>query len=123
MRRSRVLGLRAERWVRPIEGDDLEIAVLPAGTQDVLLGGPREACRSVFVNFRGYTDDDGKPIPNDIEARLELYLVSAVRQAVNRAVQEAQTEIERGESPAAPLRRVGGAAAEVESLVTAAAGA
>ena len=116
MRRSTVLALRNEKWLPISEvlddsGEricDLEVCVIPsAGTT---MPGIRQGalderqklaiCASVFTNFRNYEDDDGKPIPNSLEARLELLEMSAVFYAVQAHVLEAQGAVIQGEAVA-----------------------
>lgn len=108
MKRSSVLKLRGEQWVKVWEADELELCVVPsAGTT---MPGLRRSmlsevdklqiCQSVFVNFRGYTDDDGKPVENTITARLELIDVSACFYSIQTRVVEVQNELAEGEADA-----------------------
>ena len=50
---------------------------------DVLV---KEVCRRGFVDFRQYQEDDGKPIENSLEERIELYSTSHVRDEINATV-------------------------------------
>ena len=109
MRRSDVLKLREKRSV-PVTGvDGLEVTVVPsagttlAGMTRDLLTDEQKAwlCRSVFVDFKGYTEDDGKAIPNTMKARLELIDCAAVFYTVQAEAIKAQAELVQGEADAA----------------------
>ena len=109
MKRSDVLQLREERW-EPVDNvDGLEVCVVPsAGTDLVRLTDPGTLsegqkdtiCRRVFVDFRGYTEDDGGPIKNTLAARRELIDVSAVLYSVVGTVMDGQLEATQGEESA-----------------------
>jgi hypothetical protein len=60
-----------------------------------------QLCQTVFVNFRNYVDENDAPVPNTLEARLELADVSAVFYAIQAKVLEVQNEIISGEGSAA----------------------
>ena len=109
MKRSDVKALREERQ-EDVEGiDGLSVVVVPSAGTDLVAaiepGGLSESqkdsiCRRVFVNFGGYTEDDGKAIPNSLAARRELIDVSAVFYTVQGAVQSGQLEVMQGEESA-----------------------
>lgn len=109
MRRSLVLGLRKPQWTEVSGIDDLEVEVIPSAGTTILnlrhgcLTDEDKAhiCRWVFTNFKGYTDDDGKEIPNSYEARRELCDVSLVFYAIQGKVAVAQNEATLGETAAA----------------------
>lgn len=113
MRRSAVLGLRESQWTNVV-GDPalsgLEVCVVPAaGTtftgsmRDVILTAEEKlhTCRFVFVDFKGYLEDDGKDVTNSLAARLELIDVSYVWTAVLAKVMSVQSEVLLGEADAA----------------------
>ncbi len=109
MKRSDVKTLREERR-QDVEGiDGLAVVVVPsAGTDLVAAIEPGDLsdaqkdkiCRRVFVNFEGYTEDDGNAIPNSLVARRELIDVSAVFYTIQGAVQSGHLEVMRGEGSA-----------------------
>jgi hypothetical protein len=111
MKRGKILGLRELRWLPVVDGDDLEVAIVPSEITGMgafaMLGaedgaGSRDFCTRVFVNFRNYYEDDGTtPIKNSVEARLELYAWGLCRRAINEALIKAHSEIAEGEAGAA----------------------
>lgn len=109
MQRSSTRALAQPRWVRLFDHDELEAELVPAGMPDLTgsrLWGitteilEREMCTRAFVGFRGF-EDDGRPIENSLEARIELYRVPAIRTAINNALQVLNNEILVGEAVAA----------------------
>lgn len=74
MKRSSVLKLKEMVWISPIEGDPLEVALVPAaaGYLTWINNDPEEFCRNAFVDFRGFTENDGTPIKNTHEERVKL---------------------------------------------------
>lgn len=110
MKRGRLHKLREPRWSKVTDDDPLEICIIPGAASSVnqllLMGGgtsdavKEEICTKVFVDYRGYTEDDGTEIPNSLESRMELYEWSLVRQKVNGESVQAQMEIAEGEGSA-----------------------
>ena len=108
MRRSSILGLRKEREVQ-VGDSDLYVTVVPsAGTNIASLrhsmlgdGDKLQLVQTVFVGFKGYTEDDGTAIDNSQTARLELLDSSGVFYAIQAEVMTAQGDIFEGEGDAA----------------------
>lgn len=108
MKRASVLRLRDELWFAPLdEHPELEICIIPSAASvlmdTALLGSNRRAesvCREVFVNFRGYEDDDGSAIENSLAARKELYSLVQVQIAISNKISEQQEEAIQGEGSA-----------------------
>jgi len=104
MKRSKVLALRDPVWV-PVEGTDLEVMVVPSAAAELgsVFFSPteessiRRVCTRVFTDFRNYTEDDGTAIPNSLAARIELFSVSRVRNAITTKCAEMQDEAVQGE--------------------------
>ncbi len=109
MRRSSVLSLREERWVKVTETDDLEVRVVPsaytaiASLRDDTPTDQQKAdiCRRVFVDFKNYTEDDGTPVKNSLAARLELIDAAVVFYAIQVELIDVHSEIAKGEEVAA----------------------
>ncbi len=106
MLRSQINKLKETQWVK-IEGSDLEVCITPIGAPTIgkLFLNPsdevviREICESVFVDFRNYHDDtngERHAIPNSIDARVELYQIVPIRQAIHEATNNAQREAIEG---------------------------
>ena len=107
MKRSSVLKLNEEVWISPIDGDPLEVAVIPAEAPllSVIWSGADDAsmrlfCKDAFIAFRGYTEDDGAPIANTIEERISLFRVMPVRRSIITTLQESAEIQAEGEGSA-----------------------
>ena len=110
MERKAFLALRKPRWEKLFTDMDLEVELVPSNMPDFstqkLLGAKieavsRQVCTDAFINFRGYTDDDGKDLDNTLDARLELYGFPVVGKAINNALEVRNYEVVTGESSAA----------------------
>ena len=108
MDRSSILKLRESRWVRLFDELDLEVELIPSEMPDLsmtYLGVgldqlAKEVCSRAFVNFKNY-EEDGKAVPNTLDARMELYGVPVLRARINTKLQEANAEVVTGEADAA----------------------
>ena len=112
--RTAARGLSKPRWetlFKP-EDVDLEVELVPSEMPDFatqkLLGRSSEAidrdvCERSFVNFRGksWANEDGTPVENTLDARLEIYGVYAIRKAIQNALEAANYEIIVGETEGA----------------------
>lgn len=111
MRREKVAALADAVWFTPIAGDVLEIAIVPARLADICQpftdswSGMLEerVVREGFVDFRGYTDELGKPIENSVTARRELLGVGLIRTAIKTKVWEINGSVAQGEPVAASV--------------------
>ena len=105
MDRVRVVALRDRVWFRPIEDDDLEVAIVPAAAGAVTgmfspltaEAAARRICSTAFVDLRGY-HNGAEDVPNSLEARLELFGVLAVRGAIIDRLTDLNAEVTRGEA-------------------------
>lgn len=106
MLRSKVKKLDDPTWV-DVPGSDLKLCVKPSGAGSFgrLFLDPndedtiKQICETTFVDFDGYEDDTNgevHPIPNTIEARMELYSVTVVRTIINTEVNRLQSEVVKG---------------------------
>ena len=108
MRRESVVSLGEALWFKPLEGDDLEISIVPSKLVEFaqLSSGDafteERALRDGFVDFRGYTED-GKPVANSVNARRELLSVIPIRTAIKAKVWELNGEVSKGEASAASV--------------------
>lgn len=109
MKRESILRLVEPVWIDEIvPGDPLAIAIIPANSSamEPLLFDPtselarRRVCEKFFVNFRGY-EEDGKPVPNTLDARLELFGYNPVRGRIVSKMHEINEAVEKGEDFAA----------------------
>ena len=104
MKRCSVLKLNQEVWVSPIEGDPLEVAVVPAAAADLTWSAsdPERFCTNAFVNFRGFTEDDGRPIANTLDERVKLFTQTGntIRRAIILKLTEAGEIQAEGEGSA-----------------------
>jgi hypothetical protein len=109
MKRSVIAALAEPRWTRLFDELDLEVQLVPAGMPDFTSGKllgvssehlDRQVCSKAFVDFRNYQDDDGTPIDNSMETRLELYQTPILRRGINNALEAMNGEIAMGESGA-----------------------
>ena len=95
MKRSSVLKLKEPVWVEPVEGDPLRVSIVPAEASmcALLWAGADEAslrtfCTDAFVGFRGFTEDDGKPVADTVDNRMDLMRVMPVRRKIVSSLQE-----------------------------------
>ena len=95
MKRSSVLKLKEPVWVTPVVGDPLEVSIVPAEASMLALiwAGADEAsqrtfCTDAFIGFRGYTEEDGKPVADTVENRMDLFGVMPVRRKIVTSLQE-----------------------------------
>lgn len=103
MKRSNVLKLREPIW-RDVEGGDgLRVCIQPSEAKllDAFPINEKLICQKAFTNFEGYTEDDGTPVRNSLQSRLELFDVQIVRNEVASGLRESQESIEQGEDSAA----------------------
>lgn len=105
LQRQTVLSLREKRFVPVKDIPGLELEVVPAEARllaQVVEGDAttRQICSEVFVGFRGYLDGANE-VPNSLDARLELWTVALVQQAVRNEVIRINNAVARGEAPAA----------------------
>jgi hypothetical protein len=109
LRRSSVIKLRENHWFKPAPDahPELELCIVPsAGTVALDSSGltpdqhARIVCRDVFIEFRGYVDDDGKAVPNDSDARLELWAMFPISTAIRGEIIQLQTDAFVGEGNA-----------------------
>jgi hypothetical protein len=111
MKRSTVEKLSEVAWVQCVEGDPLEVGIVLSAANLVTrhlhgLGNDstraREICTRAFVNFRGFTEDDGTEVPNTIENRLWLWWnCPLVEAAVIAELLKVDERIREGEDVAA----------------------
>jgi len=110
MERKAFLALRNPRWETLFTEQDLEVQLVPSEMPDLttakLLGInndhiAREICTNAFINFKGYESEDGKPVPNTLDNRLELYGFPVVRKAIQNALEVRNFEVVAGENFAA----------------------
>ena len=106
MERKAFLALRNPRWEKLFPEVDLEVELVPSNMPDLttakLLGVEntvisRDICTNAFLNFRGW-EDDGKPIPNTFDNRLELYSFPIVKRAIQQSLEVRNLEVVAGES-------------------------
>lgn len=97
MDRKIFLALREPRWRDLFPGKDLRVLLVPASMPDLmtakLLGITnerleRDLCTNAFIGFEGYNDDDGMPVENSLESRLELYSFPAARARINQLLED-----------------------------------
>ena len=74
MKRSSVLDLKKEVWISPIKGDPLEVALVPAaaGYLTWINTDPDTFCTEAFVNFKGFTENDGTAVENTLSERVTI---------------------------------------------------
>lgn len=101
LQRGQILALRERVWIDVPEIPGLELEIDPS--EAALLGTvvdneltDRRICERVLTGFRGY-EDDGKAVPNTLEARLELWSVPLIRRRVNNKTIEISDRIVQGE--------------------------
>lgn len=101
------VALRSPRWVTLI--DDLEVELVPASMPDMTMARvlgttpdrlARDLCTNSFINFRGW-EEDGSPIENTLDNRIELYSFPGLRAAINNALEAANADVLEGEGSAA----------------------
>ena len=109
MRRSSLSKLKEVTWGK-VDNDPLEVGIVPSASGAVsalaMFGAfsedaKREICKRVFVEFRNYTEDDGTPIQNTIEARMELFDWRPARDKVAELINQAHEGAAEGEAVAA----------------------
>ena len=108
MKRSKVLALGDQKWIKPLEGDSLEIAIVPAAVAEMSRlssvtdnGGNVDSatvrvCQRLFVDFRNYEEDDGQPVRNTLRARLELFAIPPIQRAILLDVGESVIAVTEG---------------------------
>ena len=110
MKRSKVQALSEPEWVKVSDLDGLEVQVKASSGGDlasVYMSGDtspalrRSIVQQALVGFRGYTDDDGKDLPNTAQYRAELLAITAVQLTVMAHLHQKQTEVFQGEDGAA----------------------
>jgi len=110
MDRKALLALREQVWVTlwPNTKLDLEVCLVPAEMPDLstaqLIGTTSKSlttdlCTNAFVDFRGYVED-GNPVPNTLENRVEFYGFPAARAAINNQLQSLNVKVLEGEDGA-----------------------
>ena len=107
MRQQDMMVLRRPRWEKLFDGTPAEIEVKIVPTEmPSMMGGfigisttqiVDRIVESAFVDFRGYEDKYGKPVPNSVETRRELYGFPNFRDALNNTLQAVNNEIMLGE--------------------------
>ena len=75
----------------------------------------RHICTYAFINFRGYLEDDGSPVPNTIQNRLELYSSLYISESIKTRLIELNFKATRGEVNQAPSGTVGSPSAQGEA--------
>ena len=106
MLRSKVKKLDDPTWVE-VPGSDLKLCVKASGSSSLarLFLDPndpdtiKQICEAAFIDFSGYEDDTNgevHPIPNTVEARVELYGVAVIRHIVNQEINRLQSEVVQG---------------------------
>ena len=109
MERKAFLALRNPRWEKLFTEVDIEVELVASNMPDLttqkLLGVnneviTRDICTNAFLNFRGW-EEDGKPVPNTLDNRLEMYSFPAIRKAIQNALEVRNLEVVMGESSAA----------------------
>ncbi len=116
MKRSDLAQLTEQHWfdveeTRPSNGDGgdpVSIAVVAHGVGSLMSSqmigydaGVDRMCSEVFVDFKGFIEDDGKPVANTLKARKFLYGVTAVQNAIHDEVAKIQQAAATGEADAA----------------------
>ena len=110
MKRGKVKALSEAVWLKPLDDDeDFEVAIVPSEALNIDTMNPnvdpvlemQRVCRRVFVDFRGYQEDDGKDVRNTLEARTELWRWSPVRDAIKNRLFELSQQALEGEGDAA----------------------
>ncbi len=109
MERKAFLALRNPRWEKLFTEVDIEVELVPSEMPDLttqkLLGVnsdgiARDICTNAFINFKGW-EEDGEPVPNTLDNRLEMYSFPAIRKAVQNALEVRNFEVVTGENFAA----------------------
>lgn len=108
MERSTILDLKKPVWVDVPGGDGLRCQVIlsEALATSPLMFGPtaegtvRDVCERLFVAFEGYVED-GKPVENTVEHRMELYNWPPCRTAINARVNQVMRGVTEGNEGAA----------------------
>ena len=109
MKRSAILNLKQEVRREVPGSNGLFVIVVPSEAENVFDGAAnaqdpmvktRRVCQRVFIGFEGYTEDDGKPVENTVEARMELYGVPPIRSFIDNLVLETNLEAVAGEDDA-----------------------
>lgn len=109
MERKTLLALKEERWVELWDGRGVEVLLVPSNMPDLamarLIGSAperiaRDICTNAFIDFRGYTDD-GNPVENTLENRLEFYSLPPCRDAINTQLELTNIRVLTGEEVAA----------------------
>lgn len=112
MKRKDLMALRNPRWETLFSSgnNELEVEIVPSEMPDLttakLLGVnnshiAKEICTNAFINFRGYINEDGSEVPNDLDARLELYSFPQVRKELQSLLEVRNFEAVAGEEIAA----------------------
>jgi len=110
MQRKAFIALRDARWVTLFPDHDLEVELVPSEMPDLttqkILGVSsdsvaKDICANAFKNFKGYADDEGNPIPNSFDTRMELYSFPVVRKAIQNSLEVCNLEVVAGEGFAA----------------------
>lgn len=108
MKRSSLLKLREPQWIKVIDNDPLEVKVVPSESRllvNLLVSqtddAREEVCKRTFIDFKHYTNDDGTPVENTLEARLELLAWPPVFMRINTYCSQTQSEAAEGEGDAA----------------------
>jgi len=110
MDRRSLIALREEVWVKlwPNTKLDLEVCLVPAEMPDLstaqLIGMTSKSlatdlCTNAFVDFKNYVDN-GAPVPNTLENRVEFYGFPAARAAINNQLQTLNVKVLEGEDDA-----------------------
>jgi hypothetical protein len=103
MKKGIIRGLQEPHWLKPHANDPLEVCIIPAQISvlsNIFEGDAmtRQVCTDVFVNFRGYFEDDGEtPISNTLENRMELYGWNEVRIRIATECRKIHDELVSGE--------------------------
>ncbi len=94
------------RWERLFDQSDLEVQLVPGTMPDMTSGRllgvtsvqlDRQVCTDAFTDFKNYTEDDGTPVKNTLEARLELFGTPVVKRAIINALETLNAELIVGE--------------------------
>ena len=107
MKKKDLMKLREAKWETLFEGTRAEIEVLlvpmeaPKGGAGFLGLAIQQVddrvVEKAFIDFRGYENGDGTPVPNSTEARAFLYGCPGVHAAINNTLLALNNEIMLGE--------------------------
>jgi hypothetical protein len=108
MKRTDLLKLRLARWEKLFAGTpaEIEVKIVPSEMPSMMGGflGISTAqivdriVERAWIDFRGYEDEHGNPIPNTVDERRELYTtVPNFRDALNNTLQAVNNELMLGE--------------------------